>query len=204
VAPLRDVDPFGLYHVMSRGNFRQRVFRDEEHYLRGLHYLDQASRRYAWIVLDWVFMPNHYHLVVQLTNGGLSAGMRELNGCFSRWSNSRTGRTGTGHLWQNRFRALDIAAERHFWAVFRYLPINPVAGDLTPLPDEWRWSGFRATMGIDFPYRFHQPAELLRYFAAEPEVARERYRAHVDEGLLLGGHATWSDREWSAASAPRG
>jgi hypothetical protein len=111
--------------------------------------------------------------------------------------------TGTGHLWQNRFRSLDITAERHLWAVFRYLPINPVAGDQAPLPDEWKWSGFRATMGIDFPFRFHQPAELLRYFAAEPEVARQRYRAHVDEGLILGGHAMWSDREWSAAGAPR-
>jgi REP element-mobilizing transposase RayT len=96
VAPIRDFDPAGLYHVMSRGNFRQRVFIDEDHYLRGVHYLDQASRRYRWIVLDWCFMPNHYHLVIRLTDGGLSEGMRELNGCFSRWSNSRMGRTELG------------------------------------------------------------------------------------------------------------
>jgi putative transposase len=202
MAPLREIDPVGLFHVMSRGNFRQRVFLDEDHYLRGVHYLDQASRRYGWVVLDWCFMPNHYHLVVQLTKGGLSDGMRELNGCFSRWSNSRTGRTGTGHLWKNRFRSVDITVERHFWEVFRYIPINPVAGRLTPLPDDWPWSGFRATMGIDFPYRFHHPAELLRYFAEAPEVARARYRAHVDEALLLGGHTTWSAREWRAARAP--
>jgi putative transposase len=193
VAPLRDADPTGLYHVMSRGNFRQRVFLDEDHYVRGVHYVDQASHRYGWVVLDWCFMPNHYHLVIQLTDGGLSDGMRELNGCFSRWSNSRTGRTGTGHLWKNRFRSLDVKREAHFWAVTRYVPINPVAGDLTPVPDDWPWSGFRATMGIDFPYRFHQPNELLRYFAAEPDVARERYRAHIREGLLLGGHGPWSE-----------
>ena len=67
VAPRRDVDPTGLYHVMSRGNFRQRVFLNDDHYLRGVHYLDRASDRYGWIVLDWCFMPNHYHLVIQLT-----------------------------------------------------------------------------------------------------------------------------------------
>jgi len=77
--------------------------------------------------------------------------------------------------------------------VTRYVPINPVAGDLAPAPDDWPWSGFRATIGIDFPFRFHQPAALLRYFAAEPGVARERYRAHVSEGLTLGGEAPWAE-----------
>src|SRR5258708_40234546 len=119
---------------MSRGNFRDTIFLDADHYAKYVRLLGRVAGRRSWRVLDWCFMPNHYHLVVQLTDGGLSDGMRELNGCFSRWSNSRTGRTGTGHLWKNRFRSLDIALERHFWAVFRYVPIIPVAGHLTPLP----------------------------------------------------------------------
>jgi len=178
---------------MSRGNFRQRVFLDEEHYARGVHYLDQASRRYAWIVLDWCFMPNHYHLLVRLTDGGLSEGMRELNGCFSRWSNSRTGRTGTGHLWKNRFRSLDVLKEGHFWSVIRYVPINPVRGNLAPKPDDWRWSGFRANSGIEHPYRFHQPAELLRYFDARPDAALSQYRDFVGEALRHDDQPAWLD-----------
>jgi putative transposase len=178
---------------MSRGNFRQRVFLDEDHYLRGAHYLDQASDRYGWIVLDWCFMPNHYHLVIQLTKGGLSEGMRELNGCFSRWSNSRTGRTGTGHLWKNRFRLLDVVKEGHFWSLVRYVPLNPVVGNLTPMPDDWPWSGFRATAGIDYPYRFHRPAELLRYFDAQPDTALSSYRAFVDESLMCNDDLSWLD-----------
>jgi putative transposase len=193
MAPLRDIDPTGLYHVMSRGNFRQQVFLDEDHYLRGVHYLDQASDRYGWMVLDWCFMPNHYHLVIQLTKGGLSEGMRELNGCFSRWSNSRTGRTGTGHVWKNRFRLLDVVREGHFWSLVRYVPLNPVVADLTPMPDDWPWSGFRATAGIDYPYRFHRPAELLRYFDARPDAALSSYRAFVDERLIQNDDLTWLD-----------
>jgi putative transposase len=121
--------------------------------------------------------------------------MRELNGCFSRWSNSRTGRTGTGHVWKNRFRLLDVVREGHFWSLVRYVPLNPVVADLTPMPDDWPWSGFRATAGIDYPYRFHRPAELLRYFEARPDAALSSYRAFVDERLIQNDDLRWLDED---------
>lgn len=193
MAPLREIDPAGLYHVMSRGNFRQEVFLDDAHYAKYVQLVDRVSRRYDWTVLDWCLIPNHYHLLVRLNSDGLSDGMRELNGCFSRWSNLRTGRTGTGHLWKNRFRHLDVVREGHFWEVARYLPINPVAAGLCALPEDWVWGGYRATIGLEYPYRFHHPAKLLRYFDARPEIARRKYRALVHEGLVRGGHVMWSD-----------
>ena len=169
---------------MSRGNFRQRVFLDEDHYLRGLCiYVDQASDRYGWIVLDWCFMPNHHHLVVQLTKGGLSEGLREFHGCFSRWSNSQTGRTGTGHVWKNRFQSLDVVKEGHFWSLAPLRPASIQSSRISPpMPEDWPWSGFRATAGIDYPYRFHRPAVLLRYFECEARrCVRSRTALFVDE-----------------------
>jgi putative transposase len=193
VTALRDVDPNGIYHVMSRGNFRQKVFLDDDHYVRHTFLLGRVAIRRGWTVLDWCLLPNHYHLLIRLNDGGLSEGMRELNGCFSRWSNLRTGRTNTGHVWKNRFRSLDILREGHLWEVIRYLPINPVAAALSRIPEDWPWSGYRAAVGIEHAHRFHQPAELLRYFDNRPEVALSKYRAFVHEGLVRGGHVTWSD-----------
>jgi REP element-mobilizing transposase RayT len=194
VAPLRQIDPEGLYHVMSRGNYRAKVFIDEDHYVRYLSLLQRVAKRRQWMVLDWCLMPNHFHLVIQLTEGGLSEGMRELNGCFSRWSNERTGRTGTGHLWKNRFTCRDIVREGHLWAVFQYVPLNPVAADLSKLPEDWPWCGYRATIGAEYPFRFHRPDELLRHFATQPQVALRRYRDFVHEGLVRIGESTWSDQ----------
>ena len=106
--------------------------------------------------------------MIQLTEGGLSEGMRELNGCFSRWSNLQTGRTNTGHLVRNRFRSVSVTEESHFWELTRYVPINPVAHGEAKTIEEWPWSGYRANIGLEHPYPFHQPAELLRYFGADP------------------------------------
>ena len=194
MAPLREIDPQGLYHIMSRGNFRQQTFLDDEHHARYLRLLQRVTTRKRWTILDWCLVPNHVHLIVRLNEGRLSEGMRELNGCFSRWSNSRTGRTGTGHLWKNRFKSLEIRHDGHFWEILRYVPNNPVAAGLVTQPEDWQWSGYRATIGLEHPFAFHQPAELLRFFAVKPEVALARYKKFVQEGLVRGGHVPWSDQ----------
>jgi REP-associated tyrosine transposase len=191
--PPRDIDPQGLYHVMSRGNFRQKIFLDEAHYAKYVRLLTRVARRRQWTVLDWCLIENHFHLVIRLENGGLSDGMRELNGCFARWSNARTGRTGTGHLFKNRFKARALSREGHFWEVLRYVPLNPVKAGLVSQPEGWRWSGYRATIGLEYPYTFHQPAELLRYFAVTPAAALRRYCRFVQEGAGRLEDVPWSD-----------
>jgi REP element-mobilizing transposase RayT len=202
VAPLRVVDPQGLYHAFTRGNFRQLVFHDDQHYAKFLQLLGRVSLRRRWTILDWCLMPNHYHLIVQLNEDGLSDGMRELNGCFSRWSNLRSGRTGTGHLWQNRFKSAGLIADRHLWEVFRYVPNNPVAAGLVDRPQDWPWSGYRATIGVELPYSFHHPGELLRYFGKTPDAAVTRYRRFLFEGRVRSGHAKWSDHDAELAAPP--
>jgi len=178
---------------MSRGNYRQTIFPDDDHYAKFVRLLTRVSRKQRWIILDWCLMPNHFHLAVQLVEGGLSGGMQELNGCYSRWSNSLSGRTGTGHLVKNRFKGIPLKRDAHFWSVLRYIPLNPVKGKLVKHPADWPWSGYRATVGLEHPYPFHQPAQLLRFFAATPKVALRRYRQFIEDGLVQEVHDPWSD-----------
>jgi putative transposase len=194
VAPPRDIDPTGLYHVMSRGNFRQTIFPDDDHFAKYLQLVDRVTIRRRWIVLDWCLIPNHYHLLIQLQADGLSAGMRELNGCFSRWSNRRTGRTGTGHLIKNRPLMLNVLREGHLWEILSYIPLNPVRADLVDEPSDWPWSGYRATLGLEHPYRFHQPRQLLRLFGNDRSQALARYQALVRDSRARDGQPSWSDQ----------
>lgn len=184
IAPLRVIDPTGLYHVMSRGNFHATIFLDERHYSKYLELLTRVAKRRDWCVLDWCLIPNHYHLLIQLTNDGLSDGMRELNGCFSRWSNLQTSRTRTGHVLKNRFGSVEVVDEGHLFELIRYIPNNPVKANLVQRPEDWPWSGFRATTGIDYPHPFHRPAKLLAYFGPIGGEALRRYRAFVHDGRL--------------------
>jgi REP-associated tyrosine transposase len=189
MAPPRLVDPQGLYHVMSRGNFRQTIYLDEAHYAKYLRLLDRVAAHRGWIVIDWCLIPNHNHLVLQLTDGGLSEGMRELNGCYSRWSNLQTGRTGTGHLVKNRFRHVGVETEGHFWNLVPYVPLNPVVARLCESPADWPWSGYRATVGLELPRSFHHVGELLRRVGKDSDG----YRSLVSEAHGRPRPVPWSD-----------
>lgn len=194
IAPLRIIDPVGLYHVMSRGNFRHTIFLDDDHYAKYIRLTTREAKNREWRVLDWCLIPNHYHFLIQLTDGGLSAGMRELNGGFSRWSNLQTDRTGTGHVFKNRFTSIEVADEGHLFEVIRYIANNPVKAGLVRVPEDWPWSGYRATVGIDHRYPFHKPAELLTYFGSDEAIALERYRHFVREGRVRSRRVLWSDQ----------
>lgn len=194
VAHPREIDPTGLYHVFSRGNYKSTIFLDESHGTKFLALLRRVTERYHWTVLDWCLMPNHYHLFLRLEDGGLSEGMRELNGCFSRWSNRMTARTGTGHLVKNRFGLVDVLRDGHLWELFSYIPLNPVRAGLVRRPDEWPWSGYRATIGLEHPQVFHRPYALLRLLAADGGDPRTRYIALVEEARVRDEEAKWSDQ----------
>ena len=194
MAPLRAIDPTGLYHVFSRGNYKATIFHDESHATKYLSLLRRVAARRDWTVLDWCLMPNHYHLFIRLQDGGLSDGMRELNGCFSRWSNRVTGRTRTGHLVKNRFGLVDVLRDGHLWEVLTYIPLNPVRAGLVRRPEEWPWSGYRATIGLEHPQAFHQPWELLRFLADGGRDPRVRYISLVEEARVRNEGAKWSDQ----------
>lgn len=199
MAPPRIIDPHGLYHVMSRGNFRRKIFPDEHHAERYFFLLNRVTLRRKWIVVDWCLMPNHYHLVIQLTDGGLSEGMRELNGCFSRWSNYVHQLTGTGHLVRNRFKSLAVDDDPYLLRLLQYLANNPVEAELVQRAEEWKWSGFRATAGLEYPRAFHRPSIALGCFDSDPQKAQAKYRRHVALGTDPNGPAPWSDQRGSDA-----
>jgi putative transposase len=174
--------PGGYYHVSSRGNRGCTVF--EEDYERGvfLSLLSIAATRWHWTCHAFVLMSNHFHLLIQLELGGLSAGMQFLNTSFARLSNRRHGYVGQ-HLFRNRFWSELIADDVHLREAARYIVLNPVRANLCAAP-EGRWSSYRACAGLDFPPRFLAANQHLRLFAANPSAARRAYRSFVAAGVV--------------------
>jgi REP element-mobilizing transposase RayT len=202
VARRREIDPEGTYHVMSRGNYRRVIFPDGDHVTRWLHLLTRVTARRHWIVIDWCVMPTHFHLLVRLSDGGLSEGMRELNGCYSRWSNAVHELTGTGHLVRNRFKHRPVRDDAYFLQLLRYLAWNPVAADLTHSLEAWPWAGYRAFAGLEHPRRFHRPTEALELFSSDPRQAQLGYLRHVASSQVSRELDSWSDDELDELEEP--
>lgn len=127
-----------IYHVMARRVDRWPLFVDEADYRRYILSLERTVARFDWILLSFCLMPNHVHLMIELREPNLGAGMHWLHGGYVRWFNDRHGRTG--RLFEDRYKPKLIADELYFVTVAKYIEENPVRAALCATPEEWPWS----------------------------------------------------------------
>jgi REP element-mobilizing transposase RayT len=176
--PLRIEFAGALYHVTSRGNECRPIFRANRDRHAFLNFLATATRRFGWSVTAWVLMNNHFHLVIQTPEPNLSRGMHWLNGTYAAWFNHQYGRSG--HLFQGRFRAFLIDKESYFAEVLRYVVLNPVRAGLVDRPENYRWSSYRATAGVEAEPDWLDVEAVHHLFDENVVAAQNRYQDFVD------------------------
>ena len=99
--PLRLYQASKPYHVVQRGNNRQRVFLEPLDFIRYQDYLQDALLRYGVHCHAYVQMPNHVHLLLTPScDDGISRVMSLLGNRFVQNLNKRKVRSGT--LWEGR------------------------------------------------------------------------------------------------------
>ncbi len=144
--PLRLYQPYRPYHVVQRGNNRQRVFFEPIDFIRYQDYLEDALLRYGVQCHAFVQMPNHVHLLLTPScEDGVSRVMSLLGNRFVQNFNRRKYRTGT--LWEGRHYASPVMSDRQFWAVQRYVEMNPVRAQLTRTAAQYYWSSYACNSG---------------------------------------------------------
>jgi putative transposase len=71
--PLRIEYPGAIYHVLSRGDRREAIVRDDADRRLFLDILERTCGRTAWGIHAFCLMTNHFHLVVETPRSNLSA-----------------------------------------------------------------------------------------------------------------------------------
>jgi putative transposase len=177
--------PDGYYHVHTRGNDRQDIYFGNWSGRLFVRELERASQRQGWRVLAYCLMMNHYHLVLQIGDGGLSDGMCGLNSGFARMSNLQNKRKD--HLFGQRFTSHLIETEAYLLEACRYVLLNPVRAGRVDDPRHWRWSSMRATIGLDLPSASLDVASVISPFSQQPGRAAKLFGQFVDAGI----HPPW-------------
>ncbi len=119
-----------IYHVMSRGDRREAIFRDDEDRRRFLTTLEEACGKTGWQVLALCLMPNHFHLVVETPQANLVAGMKWFLGTYTARFNRR--HKVFGHLFSGRYKSLivDGSGNGYLRTVCDYVHLNPARAKL--------------------------------------------------------------------------
>lgn len=180
--PLRLEFPGAVYHVTSRGDGRGMIFRDDSDRERFLEILGRVVSLRRWVCHAYCLMGNHYHLLVETPEANLSRGMRSLNGEYTQAFNRRHRRPG--HVFQGRFKAVVVEKESHLLELCRYVVLNPVRarGMRAVAPEDWPWSSYRVTAGLEPAPGFMSVEWILSRFGGRKREAQRRYARFVAQG----------------------
>jgi len=179
--PLRIEFPGALYHVVSRGNERKPIVRDDVDREKRLDWLRRTVETYGWRLHAFVLMTNHEHLFVETPEPNLSAGMQYLGGSYTSYFNRRHRRSG--HLFQGRFRGHLIEEEGYFLEVSRYIHLNPVRAKRVERPEDYRWSSCGGYVAARRAVGWVSYERVLGEFGRDVGNARRAYRRFLQAGV---------------------
>jgi putative transposase len=188
--PLRIEFEGAIYHLLARGNARQRIFQSDADRERFLTLLAQSLQRFDVELHGFVLLANHFHLLAQTRRANLGRWMHWLMVAYTVYSNRRHDRVG--HLFQGRYKSFLVEEGNYLLGLSRYLHLNPVRGMSlgrgNPMERRerlraFRWSSYRGYAGLARPFDFVEESLVLGEFGGRPGQRRLGYRKFVEEGL---------------------
>jgi len=170
--------PGGLYHAVLRGNHRQAIFDGSDDYLCFEDIVARALERYGASLFAYCWMTNHVHLAIRIADAPLGSVMGILASRYAR-AKQRAVPT-TGHLFERRYRARLVDADRYLLALVRYVHLNPVRARMVDDPRDYRWSSHCAYLGASCP-EWLLIAPVLGRLGSSVDAARAAYRCLMNE-----------------------
>lgn len=136
------------HHIIQRGHNRQVVFATDDDYLFYLDNLQEWKEKFGCKVYAYCLMTNHVHLIIDpgTDERNLPLLMKRIAGRQTRYVNRIEERSGT--LWEGRYKSSPISTNDYLLACCRYVELNPVRAGIVAVPEAYRWSSYRAKVGM--------------------------------------------------------
>ena len=164
--------PGAFYHVTLRGNHRRPIFfAAADHDLLDA-VVANAIEQLAAKVHAYCWMPNHLHLLVQVSDSPLGRLMLRIASKYARAVQARL--ETTGHLFERRYHAVLVDADAYLLTLVRYIHLNPVRAGLVAKPAAYAWSSHRVYLG-EHQRHWVTTGLTLNMLAARPDRAIARY-----------------------------
>lgn len=193
---IRIWEPEGIYFVTNRCIEEMYMMRpggvQKEVQRICLACLAWAAQKHDVEVFSYVFMSNHFHLLVRALSQNLSEFMRDFQRELAARLNRHWGRTGT--MFPRPFDAPKVIGEAEFLRRMTYIVNNPCHSNLVHHPKDWpgvsSWRSHvsgEAQVGRLIDYK-----ELRRLRRKDESATREQAMRH-DE-LHLAKPPMWEDK----------
>ena len=134
-----------LFHVINRAVARLPLFEKNEDYEAFARVMMEAHALHPIRILSYCVMPNHWHMVLwPQHDDDLTKFVRWLTHTHAMRWHAHYHTSGTGHLYQGRFKSFPIESDDHLYTVLRYVERNALRANLVRRAQDWRWSSLWA------------------------------------------------------------
>lgn len=172
-----------FYHVITRGNQKQKIFKDPLDYRKFLEILSAYKQRYHFYLYTYVLMSNHVHLLIETKDVPLSKILQGVNQRYTMYYNRRY--KTVGHLFQGRYKAILCDRERYLLALLKYIHYNPVRARIIEQAGKYPWSSYRAYLTNIDQSELIDTDQVLRMFSENKGRARKHYEEFMNDGATV-------------------
>ena len=134
-----------VYHIMLRGNNREKIFIDEEDKSRIIDTLGEKKKAEEYFLYAYCVMDNHIHLIIKEGKNSIASIVKRIAASYSYYFNKKYKRIG--HVFQERFKSENIEDESYLLAAIRYVHQNPIKPGIGTI-DGYKWSSYRDYIGM--------------------------------------------------------
>ena len=193
-----------VYHALNRACARATLFRKDRDYEAFLNILDEALKLHPIRLLGYCVMPNHWHFVLWPKTGTeMTDFLRWLTHTHAMRWHAHYHTSGTGHLYQGRFKAFPVQGDEHFYSLLRYVERNPLRAGMVKKAEEWRWSSLHHRLNEVGPSRLSPwPLTLSRDWAAHVNKPQSDAEVEALRRSVLRGRP-YGDEAWEASTAKK-
>jgi putative transposase len=169
-----------FYHVITRGNQRRKVFRDENDFQKYISLLAYYKEGYKYSLYAYALMNNHVHLLIETHQIPLSKIFQGINQSYTMYFNRKY--KTVGHLFQGRYKAILCDRDAYLISLVKYIHLNPVRAKIVKAAGEYRWSS-QGSYEKQKDNEIVDTDKVLRMFSEDKTQARKLYRVYIDDGI---------------------
>lgn len=133
-----------VYHIMMRGNNREKIFVDKEDKSRIIDILEDKKKDKEFFLYAYCIMNNHIHIIIKEGKDPIARIVKRIAASYSYYYNKKYKRIG--HVFQERYRSENIDDDSYLLTAIRYVHQNPLKAGIGTVHG-YHWSSYRDYMG---------------------------------------------------------
>lgn len=176
------------YHVINRSNGRATIFETEQDFEAFEQLLEEAKAKHNINLYSYQIMPNHWHFCLSpQEDGEMTRFVQWLTMTHTKRWHAFRGSTGSGHVYQGRYKSFLVQDGEGFLQLCRYTERNALRAGLVRRAEDWQWSSLWRKMFGDMekksilsPWPIDEPQDYAEWVNAEqPADTIEKIRTSV-------------------------